>query len=114
MVYVKKMFVNLSQENEQNLGKSRLSMPRSDISQYVPYVLFLFQETTFRTPCSDAVCGGCCSGRLQQLHLVNRNRRLRTTAAQLHGKAEVRRITVVSYIKSPSLCAQGTSFLRTA
>jgi hypothetical protein len=26
----------------------------------------------------------------------------------------VRRITVVSYIKSPSLCAQGTSFLRTA
>jgi len=31
VVYFKNMFTNLPQENEQNLEKSRLSMPRSDI-----------------------------------------------------------------------------------
>jgi hypothetical protein len=83
-------------------------MPRSDIKPYVTYVFFLSQETTFWTPCSDAVCGGCCSVRLQQLHLVNRDTYLRTTVAQLQGKAEVRHITVVCYIESPSLCARDT------
>jgi len=109
VVCFKKMFMNLPQENEQDLGKSRLSMPRSDILPMCPMFYSFFQETTFWTPCSDAICGGCCSGRLQQLQLVNRGRCLRTTTAQIHGKAEVRRITVVSHIVSPSLCARGTS-----
>ena len=108
------MFVNLPQENEQILGNEDYLCPgRISHRMHIRFYSF-FKKLRFWTPCGDAVCGGCCSGRLQQLHLVNRGRCLRTTAAQLHGKAEVRRIKVDSYIKSSSLYARGASFLRTA